>query len=51
MIGLKLDFRVRDRNHRRRGVRAILCTVIAGDSIVAALTNINNRALNTNVSR
>ena len=29
---------------------AILYTVITGDSIVSALTNIINRALNTNVS-
>jgi Protein of unknown function (DUF4244) len=28
---------------------AILYTVVTGDSIVAALTNIINRALNTNV--
>ena len=28
---------------------AILYTVITGDSIVSALTNISNRALNTNV--
>ncbi|EUA78705.1 hypothetical protein I553_2996 [Mycobacterium xenopi 4042] len=39
--------RVRHRDHCGRRVRAILYTVVTGDSIVNALTNIIARALNT----
>jgi hypothetical protein len=47
--GVKPVSRVRHRDDRGGGVAAILDTVVTGDSIVAAMTNIIARALNTKV--